>query len=204
MDIPLNANVYSTEHSVGRSICLLVNPFNKTITHFVLERHALFGYQQLVPVTLIKVTTADMILLNCTTAELADLDPFVKSEFIDFRGTSSDFGAGMVGAMVAWPYLIDRNPASAMINIEQIPADELGIHRGAHVDATDGYVGQVDEFVVNPENFHITHLVLRAGPLWGQKDVRIPVSALLRIEGDGVYLKLDKAAVNGLPHVRRH
>jgi sporulation protein YlmC with PRC-barrel domain len=84
---------------------------------------------------------------------------------------------------------------------EAIPADELAVRRGAAVEATDGHVGHVDAFLVDPENDHITHLILGEGHLWGQKDVTIPVSEIERIEEDHVYLKLDKHSIEELPSV---
>jgi uncharacterized protein YifN (PemK superfamily) len=81
----------------------------------------------------------------------------------------------------------------------QIPAGELAVRRGTRVEATDGYVGHVDEFVVNPENGHITHLVMREGHLWGQKDVVIPLSAMGETREDTVFLKLDKHQIESLP-----
>jgi sporulation protein YlmC with PRC-barrel domain len=44
----------------------------------------------------------------------------------------------------------------------------------------------VDEFVVNPKNGHITHLVMREGHLWGQKDVIIPLALVLRVSIDWI------------------
>jgi uncharacterized protein YifN (PemK superfamily) len=67
------------------------------------------------------------------------------------------------------------------------------------VEATDGYVGHVDEFVVNPENGHITHLVMREGHLWGKKDVILPLSAMGDTHDDTVFLKLDKHQIASLP-----
>jgi sporulation protein YlmC with PRC-barrel domain len=84
---------------------------------------------------------------------------------------------------------------------ESIPAGELAVHRGAAVEASDGYVGRVDEFLVDPENEHITHLVMREGHLWEQKEVTIPASAIARVEEDAVYLKLNKAGIEALPAV---
>jgi sporulation protein YlmC with PRC-barrel domain len=69
------------------------------------------------------------------------------------------------------------------------------------VEATDGHVGRVDEFVVDAGTGHITHLVLREGHLWGQKDVSISISEIGRIEADVVYLKLDKAGIDALPTI---
>ena len=61
---------------------------------------------------------------------------------------------------------------------QQIPPGELAVSRGTRVNATDGYVGHVDELVVDRENGHITHLVMREGHLWGQKDCDHPSSAM--------------------------
>jgi hypothetical protein len=59
----------------------------------------------------------------------------------------------------------------------------------------------VDEFLVDPTTRHITHLVLREGHLWGQKDVTIPLSAIERAGEDTVYLRLDRHAIKSLPAV---
>ena len=80
-----------------------------------------------------------------------------------------------------------------------IPSGELAVRRGARMEATDGHVGQVDEFWVSPMSERITHLVLRKGRLWGQKDVAIPVSEIDRVEEDA--LKLDKRRVKALPAI---
>ena len=84
---------------------------------------------------------------------------------------------------------------------EHIPVGEVAIRRGTSVEATDGRIGKVDEFLVHPENDVITHLVLREGHLWGKKDVTIPVSEIDKIAEEAVYLKLDKKAVEALPTV---
>jgi hypothetical protein len=59
----------------------------------------------------------------------------------------------------------------------------------------------VDEFLVDSETGHITHLVLREGHLWGKKDVAIPVSGVDHITEDTVYLKLDRHTIESLPAV---
>jgi len=71
------------------------------------------------------------------------------------------------------------------------------------VEATDGPVGQVDEFLVDPENMHITHLVLREGHLWGRKEITISMAQVDRVEEETVYLKLDKHQIEALSPVPR-
>jgi sporulation protein YlmC with PRC-barrel domain len=82
---------------------------------------------------------------------------------------------------------------------QQIPPGEMAVQRGTPVKATDGFVGKVDEFVVNPKNGHITHLVMREGHLWGKKDVMIPLSAMSETRDDTVFLKIDKQEIESLP-----
>jgi sporulation protein YlmC with PRC-barrel domain len=84
------------------------------------------------------------------------------------------------------------------------PAGEVAVARGTTVEATDGTVGQVDDFVVDPATERITHLVLRKGHLWGTRDVTVPVDAISRIDELAVRLKLDKRAVGALPSVPAH
>jgi len=69
------------------------------------------------------------------------------------------------------------------------------------VYATDGQIGQVDEFLVDPEYDHVTHLVMREGHLWGAKDVAIPLSQIEHLYEGEVYLKLSKQAVGQLPAI---
>ena len=73
------------------------------------------------------------------------------------------------------------------------------VHRVIKRLSADGRVGRVDEFLVDATDGHITHLVLREGHLWGQKNVLIPVSQIERVEEETIYLKLDKRAIESLP-----
>jgi hypothetical protein len=105
------------------------------------------------------------------------------------------------------PYATPDQTIYATEEIQQIPPGELTVQRGTRVEARDGYVGKVDEFVVNPENGHISHLVMREGHLWGQKDVIIPLSALSpmgKTSEDAVFLKLDKKQIESLPTFPLH
>ncbi|MFN2166188.1 MAG: PRC-barrel domain containing protein, partial [Anaerolineae bacterium] len=56
-------------------------------------------------------------------------------------------------------------------------------------------------FLVDPSTGHITHLVLREGHLWGQRDVTIPVSQIDHFDDDSVSLALDKDSIEALPAI---
>jgi hypothetical protein len=100
-------------------------------------------------------------------------------------------------AMLYWPY---GAPRSAVVEVhhESIPPDELAVRRGYRVEATDGPIGRVGEFLIDPVTDGITHLVLREGHLWGRREVTIPVAQIGRIDQHAVHLSLDKRAVGAL------
>jgi len=153
------------------------------------------------PVKFVTETIADMIRLSCSTAELEKMDPFIKTRIIENKEPARNAGGGYYG-MGTFYYLPCDTPdvtVRTFVEQQQIPPGELAVSRGTRVEATDGYVGKVDEFVVNPENGHITHLVMREGHLWGQKDVIIPISATGDTREDTMFLKLNKHQVESLP-----
>lgn len=205
MDIPLNAKVKCSDGTEARSVCIIINPIDKAVTHLVIETKGLLGTEYMVPIEHISSSTAHQIELRCTHEELIQMDPFTRSQFIGpedsaystYQQTELDLEAD---EGYLWPYAV-YDDAGMYINTEQIPSDELAIHRGALVKATDGNIGHVGEFIINPENNHITHLVLREGHIWDEKEVTIALADIQRIEDDVVYLKLDKNALKELPSV---
>lgn len=204
MEIPLNAQVDCTDGVYGRSVYVLINPVINQVTHLVVKEDSSPNTEYIVPVDVVSETIADTIRLRCSKAELEKMDPFIKTTFIEekvpdnYLSYGSRYGYGM-GAYYYWPYSGFKRTVNVPVEYRQIPQGELAVRRGTRVEATDGYVGHVDEFVVNPENGHITHLVMREGHLWGKKDVIIPLSAMGDTRKDTVFLKLDKHQVESLP-----
>jgi sporulation protein YlmC with PRC-barrel domain len=197
MDIPIGVDVECVDGSCGKSSYVVVNPIKREITHIVVEPGGLFVQpERLVPLDLVVESTPGLIRLSCTKDEFETLEPFVDLEYI--KEELSDFN--YAGEYLLAPY---RLPDAVLtpVEVEQVPPDELAVRRGAQVEATDGHVGRVDEFLIDPKSEHITHLVMREGHLWGQRDVTIPISKVDRMEGDTVYLKLDKESVEALPTI---
>jgi hypothetical protein len=104
-----------------------------------------------------------------------------------------------MGSYYYLPYVTSDGKAYEAVKTQQIPPGELAVHRGTRVEAKDGYVGKVDEFVVNPKNGLITHLVIREGHPWGKKDVIIPLSAMGKTHDGTMFLKLNKHQIESLP-----
>ncbi len=198
MDIPLNAKVSCLDGPCGQSTYLVLMPTNEEITHVVVSVGSFPGTEYLVPIDRIAESTPESISLNCTREELSKLAIFNQLEFFP-----SDSQETHTKSYVFWPFVVPDSNGITLEN-EHIPANELAIRRGANVEATDGRVGRVDEFLINPEDNTITHLVLREGHLWGQKNITIPLSQIDHIEENTVWLKLDKQSIETLPAIPIH
>lgn len=202
MDIPVNVDVFCLDGQGGRSTSIIVNPISMTLTHVVVR----FNKEEfLVPLELVTDSSSTIINLNCSQQELLQQRRFIKTQFIgaeefdvenDLRRMAVESDANY------WPYRsLDKSYLEIYGSFEQIPHNELAIHRGSLVEASDGQIGRVEEFVVDSTNHHITHLVLKRGHFWGQKEITIPVNEIDQIDEDIVYLKLDKQGVKSLPAI---
>ena len=203
MEIPLQAQVECTDGVCGRSIYVLINPVIEKVTHLVVREDASPNTQYIVPVETVSATIVDTIQLRCSKAELEKMDPFVQTEFVEENVPSEGFlaGNGMygMGSYYYLPYVTSDGKAYESVRTQQIPPGELAVRRGTRVEAKDGYVGKVDEFVVDAKNGHITHLVMREGHPWGKKDVIIPLSAMGKTHDETMFLKLNTHQIESLP-----
>jgi sporulation protein YlmC with PRC-barrel domain len=192
MDMPLNVQVYCVDGLCGQSKEVVMDPKTEEVTHLVVKENHSPHTELLVPVDLVTETTPHEIRLRCAKAELADLQPSIKVEFIEEN----------IPYYIPDLYLMPIEvPETKWVAVkrEAIPPGEIAVHQGARVEATDGRVGRLDEFLVDPVTEQVTHLVMREGHLWGQRDVTIPVSEIDRLEENTIFLKLKKDQVAALP-----
>ena len=202
MDIPINVKVSCEKEVIGKSTCVIINPINRKATHVVVKMEAFPYIERLVSVNLIQESTPDHIQLNCTKEDLKQMPPFVEYKFLPGDEMNREY---TIASYRLWPYVLPIDEPIP-VEYEHVPAGEIAFHRGSQVKATDGIVGQIDEFLIDPKNGQITHLILREGHLWGKKDITIPISEIDHIGEDIIYLKLDKHAIEKLPGipVQRH
>jgi hypothetical protein len=194
MDLPLNAKVYCADGICGQSKELVLDRNTEEVTHLVVKGNHLPQAEFLVPVELVAETTPHLIRLCCTKDKLAELEPFLEVEVIEEK----------IPHYVPDPWLMPAElPETKWVTVrrEAVPPGEIAVRQGAHVEAADGHLGQLDEFLVDPVTERVTHLVMREGHLWGRREVSIPVSEIDRLEENTIYLKLDKDQVKALPSI---
>jgi sporulation protein YlmC with PRC-barrel domain len=195
MDISINAKVHCSDGPCGQVRRVIIKPTTEEITHLVISNEMIPETEYLVPIGRVTDSSPSLIRLSSSRDELSKMPIFDKEEFVPPFMTTFN---GLPYMM--WPYYPPMFP-NIPLEKDHIPADELVIRRGAQVEAKDGHIGRVDEFLINPENDHITHLVLREGHLWGQKDVTIPVDKIEHYKNNTVTLKLNKKEIEQLPGI---
>lgn len=190
-ELPLNAKVECADGHAGQSTRVIVDPKSLQVTHFVVKEKDSPHTERLVPVDQVGETTADSVRLSCTASELAEMQPFVVTEYrqvdIPRYQDVTTVGPQQYSDVMTMP--VER---------ELVPEGELAVREGVEVEATDGPVGRVDELLMDPETGQVTHLVMREGHLWGQKEVLLPLSVIDRTEKETVYLSLDKETVSAM------
>ncbi len=103
------------------------------------------------------------------------------------------------------PYVLPSYPiqeehvAYVPVKHQNVPRGEVSVCRGAKVEATDGYIGLVDELLISSPNMQVTHLILAERHMLAQREITIPVSQIERVDADTIYLKLDRKSVEELP-----
>jgi hypothetical protein len=200
VEIPLGVEVLCDGKGCGRSMAVVVNPITDQVTHIVVREGHAPHTERMVPASVVERLEGGELVLKATKEELAAMEPFVETYFIQATFDRYEPGMGYT-----WPYVIHEKELHYIPEkLESIPPGEVAIHRGAALFASDGPVGKLDEFVVQKTDSHVTHLVMKEGHLWGRRDVVIPVSEVASMSGETVHLKLTRREIGELPPLKLH
>ena len=200
MDIPVKAQVECLDGICGHSICVIINPATQFVTHVVVEDKDEPNAQYLVPIGGIKLSTPHLIQLRCATYELQKMPRFVR---IDYERRSVPYAPYPSGDYMIEPTVIMED-SLVPIPHPQVPEGELVVRQGAQVKASDGYIGRVDEFLIDPITEQIDYLVLRERHLWHHTELIVPATQIERIADNTVYLKSDKRMIEQMQNAVAH
>ena len=210
-EFTIGAEVRCSDRACGKVSRVIVDPVARALTHLVVEPKHGRGPGRLVPLALVDTTTGD-VELSCTEAQFEKLDVAEETRFL--QGASGYAGYSQ-GQALSWPYygmgmggmgmmggmgLGMAGSVPQAVTIDTVPAGEVDVHRGDHVQATDGDIGRVQGLVIDPRDHHVTHVLLQEGHLWGRKEVAIPIGSVTRVD-DGIKLSITKQQVEDLPPV---
>jgi uncharacterized membrane protein len=205
IEIPMDAKVMCSDGEAGISSHVIIDPTSRKVTHLVVQTEAVIGSENwMVPIEMVAETGHDLIKLDCTLEELNQLPAFSEMHWLEADREEPGYAAD---AIYLAPYVTPMRTDGVPIEIERIPPGELAVRRGAFVEASDGLVGSVGEFLVDPDSGEVSHIVLQEGHLWGKQEIAIPISAVDEALESTVYLKLsrdDVASLPGIPVKRHH
>lgn len=206
-ELRVGARVRGTTGDLGKVDALIIDPITREITHLVLECSPVEP-RVLVPTDTVTDADPGTVAVAISHDGLSALDRFDEPAYnipdaeLPLEGLVLDPGSYFLE-----PFATPLD-GFAIADHERIPRGEIAIRRGAEVVSIEGQrVGHVDEFLVDPADGQITHLVLRQSHLLRRgDDIVVPVHTATRFEDDRVVLDLDFSAVEALDKipVRRH
>ncbi len=104
---------------------------------------------------------------------------------------------------VFWPHVAKAGRYGSrgdLVTEDSVPVGEVQVRRHDRVHATDGEIGEVQGLVIDRDRYHVTHVLLKEGHVWGRKEVAIPISAVTKAEY-GIQVSLSKKEIEDLPPV---
>jgi len=200
----IGAEALCTDGACGKVTRVVVDPVARAVTHLVVEPKHGFGIGRLVPVDLVDAAT-DVVRLRCASADFEKLERAEEMLFLPGTGAFEGYSPQQV---LSWPYYslgvstgvgVGVGEVQPLV-VDKIPAGEVALRRGEPVHATDGEIGRVQGLVIDPNDHHVTHILLQEGHIWGRREVSIPIGAVARIE-DGIRLSITKKEIEDLPRV---
>jgi hypothetical protein len=183
-EIILGTEVECTDGKAGEITHLVVDPASREVSYYVVKEKARPHVERMVPAHFEVDSTPELITLSCTLAKLSEMAPFTYEVAVQTLSTSSGAGA-YERRLASRTYIVDKT---------NVPEGEQAFSLHSKVEAKDGTVGRVDGILTDEEG-EITHLLMRKGHAWGQKEVVIPVSLIEYEHESTVYLKITKDEV---------
>ena len=194
MDFPIDVNVFCSDGQYGKSTAVIVDPVTEKVSFVAVSDPNRVYTEYLVPVDKITEADATKIELGCTIADIEQMEKFAEAEFLEVPYYGYDSLNGL------------SDPLANVYRKENIPEGSAAISKGMSVEATDGFVGTVDELVIDLDSGVITHLIMRTGHIWGSVEISVPVTQIKGVDALAVHLDSDKDSIETLPavQIRRH
>lgn len=189
----------------GHVDAFVVDPVAVRVTHLVAAVDHL-GTRVLVDLATVRAANPDEVELTLDQATLLGSPSFDEPDF----KTPDDGWHNRDLPLDPGSYFLEpfASPLTgwSLTTHERVPPGEVTFRRGAEVVSSDQHhVGRVDEFLIDPTDGHLTHVVVRDGRI-RQRDVVLPIANVTDLTADRVEVDLTDAEVDALPHipVRRH
>ena len=153
---------------------MIIDPAARAVTHLVIEPKHRREPGRLVPLGLVD-TAAGEITLRCTLAEFG-LDRAEETDLAEGAGYGGGYGQaeavhgyggtggmGVGGSSSGMGIGMGLGHRARTVVEDVVPLGETDLRPGEHVHALDGAIGQVQGFIVDPGDHHVTRAAPRRG-----------------------------------------
>jgi sporulation protein YlmC with PRC-barrel domain len=210
-EFTIGAQAYCSDGFCGEVIRIIFDPAAGAVTHLAIEPKHRPEKGRLVPIEMAE-SLDGAVQLRCTLAEFTALDAAEDIQIVQgdsyqdgYSAVEAVQGYGDVGSMgmagsvssVGIPMGV---PRLKTVTDAVVPVGQAQTGQGDHVYATDGEIGRVHGFLIDPDDNQATHVVLEHGHLWGRKEIAIPMSAVKEVDA-GIRLNISKQEVEELPPI---
>jgi sporulation protein YlmC with PRC-barrel domain len=205
--ITIGADARCVDGVCGKVIRVVVDPVARAVTHLVVQPRHWPGLGRLVPLDLVDAATPKEVRLRCTRAEFEELGFAEDTDFTP-RASLDQYAGYSAEQILMLPYYgrvagedMPQAPEDESAGAYgSVPPGEVGVRRDKPVYATDGEIGRVEGLVIDPGNYHVSHVLLQEGHVFGRREVAIPIGAVTGVV-DSVQLNITKQQVENLPPV---
>jgi hypothetical protein len=198
-DLVLGAPVDGSDATIGRLTAVVCDPLADRASHLVVEADAVPGSERLVPLDEV-AEQGTRITLDITR------DAFFELDVLDVptSGPASDPSRDphRPSPRRPMPSVRPSNGDLTYALHEHIPPDDVALRRDTRVtDRSGHHVGHLHALVVARASHELTHIVVQRRHLVRRDDITLPMSAVLLLGEQEVWLALESTEINGMPHI---
>lgn len=187
--ISLDTAVFCENSQCGIVYQLIMQPPQLYLTHLVVKT-ANQG-DRLIPTTHIAEISDDAVWLTDNMTQFNQLPIFTETALTEI--TEADYSFEEYGHW--YPRTSKQTKIYVPVAHYNIPSGGVVINRQTQVEAKNGHVGQFKSLIVDKDSFQVTHLIFKRGHLWERREETVPISVIDRLEGDTIYLKINKSEI---------
>lgn len=204
--IMLGGPAQLTDGAVGSVTRVVADAKGPTLCHLVVRLDHGEGPPRLVPTAQVEVTRG-IVWLGVPAAGFAQLEAAEETEraAVTVLGSSSGRGGAPAWVQLAVAGGMGLGMAGVCgplpVIHEKVPFGEVTVRRGECVHATDGRIGRVQGIEIDPEDHHVTGVILEEGHFWRRRCVAIPGGAVVQLH-EGIQVAITRHEVASLPPLR--
>lgn len=198
-DLVLGAPVDGSDAAIGRLTAVVCDPLADRASHLVVEADAVPGSERLVPLDEI-ADQATRITLHITREAFFGLE--VLEVPLSDPVSDPRRHPGLPSQRRPLPSVRPSNGDLTYALHEHIPPDDVALRRETRVtDRSGHHVGHLHALVVAGTGHELTHIVVQRRHLVRRDDITLPMSSVILLGEQEVWLALESTEVNGLPHI---